>query len=88
MLDISGISIPRVLCKIFLYAKYFNIWFEIYVFVQNVHDYSFNFVFKSAVVLNQHVAHAGSFTVLPYLFDWNAYLLNRITPNCDAMYRC
>ncbi len=48
----------------------------------------FNRVLRVGVVLNQHVAHAGSFTVLPYLFDWNAYLLNRITPNCDTMYRC
>ena len=46
------------------------------------------FVFKRSSSSNQHVAHAGSYTVLPCLFDWNAYLLNRITPNCDAMYRC
>jgi hypothetical protein len=43
------------------------------------------FVFKrvSASSHDQHVAHAGS-----YLFDWNAYLMDRITPKCDAIYRC
>jgi hypothetical protein len=51
----------------------------------------FKRVLRVGVVLDQHVAHAGSYTVLAVLlclFDWNAYLLNRITPKCDAMYRC
>jgi hypothetical protein len=33
----------------------------------------FKRVLRVGVVLDQHVAHAGSYTVLLCLFDWNAY---------------
>jgi hypothetical protein len=61
------------------------------IFVFTVLIFVFKRVLRVGVVLDQHVAHAGSYTVLAVLlclFDWNAYLLNRITPKCDAMYRC
>ena len=75
---------------------FYNLMYKMYmitvlIFVFTVLIFVFKRVLRVGVVLDQHVAHAGSYTVLLCLFDWNAYsrwFVERITPKCDSMYRC
>ena len=58
---------------LFMYKMYM---ITVLIFVFTVLIFVFKRVLRVGVVLDQHVAHAGSYTVLAVLlclFDWNAY---------------